>query len=175
MIILRVVIWSTHDLSCLKSAYSSLRSLSISCFILSMILLRSILHGIDSRVIPLKLLHCPLHQSSCICSSFQILFSNFVYAGNWQLIASGGMLSILPALPVFRFLMTLRSSVFVLCDLAGSKIYGGPASQSGGSAGGGRFNMSLKCSFNLLGWSSILVSLISFIFLTGDLLWLYSH
>ena len=111
-----------------KPACSSLNGFAISSFILSMILLRSILHGIDSRVIPLKLLHCPLHQSSCICSSFQILFSNFVYAGNWQLIAPGGMLSMLPALPVFRFLMTLRSSVFVLCDLAGSNIYDGPAS-----------------------------------------------
>ena len=119
MIIHRVTIWSTHEHYFLKPACSSLRSLSISCFMLSGMIQQSILLLVDSRVIPyviVRLRHViflwnlsssPLHQSSGICSSCQILFSNLcmqvIDTSSSALVASGRMLSMPPVLPVFEF------------------------------------------------------------------------
>ena len=121
----RVAILSTHDLSFLKSACSSHRRM------LSRMILQSILLGIDSGVIPLQLLHWdlsplfgillsnPLHQSSGICSSCQILFRELCM----QVIdtSSNALTECCqyrqPCQPVLNGFQNL-----CLCDLAGSDI-----------------------------------------------------
>ena len=129
IIIRKVAIWSTQDLSCLKPACSSLNSLS-SSFILFKIMLQRILLGMNSNIMPLQFLHrdlspflgnftsSPLSQSSGICSSFQILFRSWcriwIDVSSKHIMASGGILSTPPAFPFWDFFIALMISALVM-------------------------------------------------------------
>ena len=77
IIIRKVAIWLTQDLSCLKPDCSSLNSLSSSFFTLFKIMLQRILLGIDSNIMPLQFLHRDLHLFWAI--SQVVLWASLVF------------------------------------------------------------------------------------------------
>ena len=140
--------------------------------------------GMDSRVIPLHLLDCdkspclgsftrrPFFHSTRISSAVQIRFSRW-----WSLStitappsfrASGGMLSIPVAFPFFKPLRALRISVLVIGPVLICN--GSSGSSCGASCGGCRLSTSWKCSFHLASWSSMQLSSLPSLSLTGLLL-----
>ena len=150
-------------------------------FILSKMMQVRTLPGMDS---PFHLLHCdkspclgsftrrPFFHSTGISSVVQIRFSRW---WSWSTItatpsfrASGGMLSIPFAFPFFKLLGALRISVLVIGPVLICN--GSSGSSFGASCGGGRLSTSRKCSFHLASWSSMQVSSLPTLSLTGLLL-----
>ena len=113
----------------------------------------------------------PLVQSSGTCSSSHIISKRL-----WKLlieilsnvfIASGGMLSIPPALPFFRCFIAVVTSVLVMGQVLILRTC--PLSIDGGFVGGGLFRTSWKCSCQRVSCSSGFVSAFPFLSFTNVL------
>ena len=138
-------------------------------------MLQRILLGMDSNIMPLQFLHrdlspflgsftrTPLSQSSDICSSLQILFRSWCriwivhVVSSKHLMASSGILSTPPAFPFLRFFISLVASALVMPFVLMFNV--GCLTSSGGSTGGGLFNICLKWSRHLASWSLVLVKI----------------